>query len=142
MKYMLDSDICVYIIKQSPKEVLNNLHAKKADGVCISSITLAELEYGAHKSAYPEKNTLALHKILAILTVLPFDDVAACEYGKIRADLERKGTPIGSLDTQIAAHAKALDITLVTNNTREFNRVEGLTIENWAQLQATKLEQP
>ena len=134
MRYMLDSDICVYIIKQRPESVLSKLRENMADGIAISAVTLAELECGVQKSASPEKNTLALNQVLSILSILPFDDMAAYEYGKVRADLERKGTPIGPLDTQIASHAKVLGMTIVTNNVREFGRVEGLAIENWADL--------
>ena len=101
-------------------------------GLCISSVTLAELRYGAEKSAYPGKNEAALLQFAAILETLPFDD-AAVEYGRIRAFLERNGTPIDSLDTLIAAHAKAADMTLVTDNTREFERVPGLRLANWAE---------
>ena len=132
MRYMLDTDICVYIIKQRSESVLRNLRENMDEGIAISAITLAELECGVQKSANPGKNTLALNQVLSILSVLPFDDMAAYEYGKVRADLERKGTPIGPLDTQIASHAKALGMIIVTNNVREFSRVEGLAIENWA----------
>ena len=129
---MLDTDICIYLIKQSPKNVLDNLRLKRHDGLAISSITLAELELGVQKSSYPERNTIALNKVLSILAILPFDDNAAFEYGKVRAGSERKGTTIGSLDMLIAAHAKALGMTIVTNNVREFERIEGLIVENWA----------
>ncbi len=94
-------------------------------------ITIAELQYGARKSANPEKNFLALHEFLIPIVIFNFDYFAAIEYGKIRTDLEKTGTPIGPLDTLIAAHAKSLQYILVTNNEREFNRVEGLQVENW-----------
>ena len=103
----------------------------RPEDYCISSITLAELEVGVYNSARPEQNQLALMTFLARIEVVPFDSEAAREYGIIRADLTRKGNLIGANDLLIAAHAKALDLTLVTNNTREFERVEGLKLENW-----------
>lgn len=108
-----------------------NLHAKMSDGIAISAITLAELEHGVQASAYPERNALALHQFLSIVEILPFDDEAAVEYGIISATLRRQGTPIGPLDMLIAAHAKANGLVIVTNNVREFERVEGLALENW-----------
>ena len=133
MKYILDTNICIYIIKRKPERVLKHLQTKMADGIAISAITFAELQHGVEASAAPEKNAVALAQMLSVLTVIPFDDLAATEYGQIRADLQRKGTPIGPLDTLIAAHARANDMVLVTNNTREFERVEGLKLENWAE---------
>ncbi|MEE5991790.1 MAG: type II toxin-antitoxin system VapC family toxin [Oscillospiraceae bacterium] len=132
MKYMLDTNICIYAQKQNPA-VLHQFHEKASDGLAISIITLAELEHGAAKSSRPEKSRVALIKFLSLVSVLLFDEKAAYEYGKIRADLEKKGTPIGPLDMQIAAHAKAENLITVTNNVREFQRVEGLIIENWYQ---------
>ena len=131
--YMLDTNICIYAIKNKPDLVLQRLKNNLQHGLCISAITLAELQHGVEKSVYPEKNTAALLQFLSILTVLPFDDLAAVEYGKICADLQRKGTPIGTMDMLIAAHARAEHIVLVTNNVREFERVSGLEIENWAE---------
>ena len=98
----------------------------------MSSITVAELQYGVAKSTRPELNALALAALLAPLDVLPFDDAAAAVYGAVRAELERAGAPIGSMDLLIAAHALALGRTVVTNNTREFSRVTGLNVEDWA----------
>lgn len=132
MKYMLDTDICVYLIKKKPENVLINLHSHIGDGIAISAITLAELMHGVEASAYPEKNLLALNQFLAIVEILPFDDEAAAEYGKISASLRRQGTPIGAMDMLIAAHAKAKRLIIITNNVREFERVEGLDLENWA----------
>ena len=133
MMYMLDTNICIYAMKNKPEAVLqrfkNNLH----HGLCISAITLAELQHGVEKSANPERNTAALLQFLSILSVLPFDDLAAAEYGAICADLQRKGTPIGTMDMLIAAHARCEGLALVTNNVREFERVPGLEIENWAE---------
>ena len=131
MKYMLDTNICIYAIKNKPEKVLNTLKEKLNDGICISAITLAELAHGVEKSAARDKNRAALLRFLSILTVLPFDDLAAAEYGEVCANLQRKGTPIGTMDMLIAAHAKTEGLILVTNNTREFERVEGLTLENW-----------
>ncbi|MBP5632639.1 MAG: type II toxin-antitoxin system VapC family toxin [Clostridia bacterium] len=133
MTYMLDTNICIYAIKNKPRQVFDLIKDNIGNGLCISSITLAELEYGVEKSMYPEKNRSALLQFLSILNVLPFDDNAAVEYGIICASLQRKGTPIGTMDMLIAAHAKAADLILVTNNTREFERVENIRLENWAQ---------
>ena len=132
MTYMLDTNICIYAIKNKPEQVLCKIKEAYASGLCISAITLAELEYGAAKSQNPEKNRVAILRLLSIFEVLPFDDFAAVEYGKIRAALEKQGTPIGPLDMLIAAHAKAAGLTIVTNNVKEFARVAGLKIENWA----------
>lgn len=131
MSYMLDTNICIYAIKNRPPEVLRCLKANMEQGLFISSITLAELRHGVEQSASPAKNERALLQFLSILEVLPFDDAAALEYGKIRAFLQKRGTPIGSFDTLIAAHARAEDMTLVTNNVREFARVPNLRVENW-----------
>ena len=131
--WLLDTNICIYLIKKQPQRVLDRLRGIDIDTVSVSSITVAELQYGVAKSARPEQNSLALAAFLAPLTVEPFDDAAAAVYGTVRAQLERAGTPIGSLDMLIAAHALALDRTVVTNNTGEFQRVVGLKLENWAQ---------
>ncbi|MBS3971214.1 MAG: type II toxin-antitoxin system VapC family toxin [Clostridia bacterium] len=131
MKYMLDTNICVYLIKKKPENVLINLQSNMGEGIAISAITLAELMYGVEASAYPEKNTLALNQFLSIVDILPFDDEAAAEYGKICAALRRQGTQIGVMDMLIAAHAKAKGLIIVTNNVSEFERVEGLGLENW-----------
>lgn len=131
MKFMLDTNICIYAIKNKPESVLKYLKENLSSGLCISSITLAELEHGVEKSANKEKNALALLQFLSILTVLPFDDLAAVEYGKICAYLQKKGTPIGVMDMLIASHARSEKLVLVTNNVREFERVPELLIENW-----------
>ena len=133
MTYMLDTNICIYAIKNKTRHVLARLKQNLSRGICISSITLAELELGVSKSAYPEKNRIALMHFLAIPDVFPFDDTAAVEYGNICARLQKRGTPIGTMDTLIAAHARAAGLILITNNVREFERVPGLRIENWAQ---------
>ncbi len=131
--YMLDTNICIYAIKNKPARVLDRLKREMEHGLCISSITLAELEYGVRHSAHVAQNEQALLRFLVILSVLPFSAVAASEYGEIRNRLARQGTPIGPLDMLIAAHARAEDLVLVTNNVREFERVPGLKLENWAE---------
>lgn len=130
MKYMLDTNMCIYAQKNIP-QVIEKIKNNFQYGVAISSITLAELEFGVQASANVEKNTIALYKFLSIVEILDFDNSAATEYGKIRADLKRKGTPIGNMDMLIAAHAKSEDLIVVTHNTREFERVEGLQLEDW-----------
>jgi tRNA(fMet)-specific endonuclease VapC len=132
MKYMLDTNICIYIIKEKPKKVLDIFHTLDIGDVCISSITLAELEYGVEKSNYKERNKLALAGFLSSIEILPFSDKAAAEYGKIRASLERQSNIIGAYDLMIGAHALCENITLVTNNIKEFKRIKNLSLENWA----------
>ena len=129
--YMLDTNICIYAMKNKPDKVLLRFKEEMNNGLCISSITLAELEYGMKHSANPIKNDQALLRFLVPLSVLPFGADAASIYGEIRAELQSKGTPIGPFDMLIAAHAKAAGITLVTNNVKELARVPGLEIENW-----------
>ena len=131
MEFILDTNICIYIIKKKPIQVLDKFRELELGSVGISSITLAELQYGIEKSTMPEKNQQALDQFLLPMEIITFDDSAAVEYGFIRANLERKGTIIGSLDLLIASHVKALGLTLVTNNEKEFIRIEGLKIENW-----------
>ena len=131
MDYLLDTNICIYIIKKRPEKVLEKFNTLSLGDVAISSITLAELHYGIMKSSNPKKNQEALDKFLTPLEILDFDYFATIEYGKIRADLEKNGTPIGPLDTLIAAHAKSQKLTLVTNNEKEFRRIPDLKIENW-----------
>lgn len=133
MRYMLDTNICIYAIKHKPETVIRNILLHDPDDICISSITYAELMHGVEKSMAIEKNRMAITFFLSPITILGFGDKAAETYGEIRADLERKGTPIGPMDMLIAGHAKAEDLVLVTNNTREFLRVEGLQVEDWAQ---------
>ena len=133
MKYMLDSNICIYYIKRKPVKAVEKIKAYMWEGLCISAITLAELRHGASASACPERNSDALNQFAAILEVLEFDGEAAEQYGIIRAELQRKGNLIGPFDMLIAAHAKAKNLTLVTNNIREFARVEGLRLENWVE---------
>jgi tRNA(fMet)-specific endonuclease VapC len=128
---MLDTNICIYLIKKKPPGVLKKLAEHKISEVGISAITVAELEYGVEKSAQTDKNRDALAEFLAPFEIMPFDERASLEYGRIRAHLERKGTLIGSMDMLIAAHAQSLGVTLVTNNAKEFKRVPHLQVENW-----------
>jgi len=129
--YILDTNICIYIIKRKPVSVFNRFKELTPGSVGISSITLAELQYGIGKSSKPIQNQEALEQFILPLEIIDFNFSAATEYGKIRSDLEKKGTPIGSLDMLIAAHAKSVGAVLVTNNTKEFERVTDLKIENW-----------
>ncbi len=131
MRYMLDTNICIYVIKHKPETVFQKLQNTNPEDVCISSVTYAELVHGVEKSAAVEKNRLALSMLLANMEILDFDVDAADCYGKIRAVLEKKGTPIGPLDMMIAAHAQSLGYTVVTNNVKELSRVSALRIENW-----------
>lgn len=131
MKYMLGTNICIYTIKHKPPEVIKNFLRHNPDEMCISSITYAELMHGVEKSQAVERNRMAITLFLSAITILPFNQYAAEEYGKVRAELERKGTPIGPMDMLIAGHARAEELVLVTNNTREFFRVENLEVEDW-----------
>ncbi len=130
-RYLLDTNICIYIINRRPPEVFRHFDGVAAGQIGISSITHAELDFGVAKSG-SRRNRVALDKFLLPLEIMPFDADAARQYGKLRAQLELAGTPIGALDTLIAAHALALGITLITNNTREFERVPKLRLEDWA----------
>lgn len=131
MMYMLDTNICIYMIKQKPRQVIEKLKSMNKSDLCISSITYSELLYGAEKSSNIAKNLLALTMFLSNIEILPYDENASVDYGFIRSDLEKKGKPIGPLDMLIAAHAASLRMILVTNNEKEFERVKGLNIENW-----------
>jgi tRNA(fMet)-specific endonuclease VapC len=129
--YLLDTNICIYIIKKKPKTVLDHLKSKLSKDIYISSITIAELEYGIAKSKYPEQNKISLIEFVSIFNILNFDDNDAVEFGPIKANLEKKGTIIGPMDLLPAAQAISKKYILVTNNLREFDRIEGLQIENW-----------
>jgi tRNA(fMet)-specific endonuclease VapC len=131
MKYMLDTNTCIYIIKKKPVKVIRRFEKVRIPNIGISSITLSELFYGVEKSSQPHKNHLALALFAAPLTILSYDPTAFPYYGEIRCHLERQGTPIGALDLLIAAQALSEGCILVTNNEREFRRVPGLKIENW-----------
>jgi tRNA(fMet)-specific endonuclease VapC len=130
---MLDTSACIFAIRGAKtarySNIVDMIAHNLAFGLCVSAITFAELEYGVANSPYPEKNAVALINFLAIIDVLPFDEKAGSELGKIKSDLRRRGTPIGAFDMLIAAHAKSHGLTLVTNNIKEFSRVEGLKEE-------------
>lgn len=132
MQFLLDTNICIYIIKQKPIDVLQRFNIYQVGDIGISSITVAELQFAIQKSQFPTKNQQALRKFLLPLTIVDFDRAAAIVYGDIRASLEKQGKSIGSLDTLIAAHAVSLKVALVTNNVKEFSCVENLQIDNWA----------
>ncbi|PCH56718.1 MAG: VapC toxin family PIN domain ribonuclease [Legionellales bacterium] len=131
MHILLDTNICIYIIKKHPLNIIERFTRFNVGDIAISSVTYAELCYGVVKSQHKEKNKAALYEFCLPLEVLPFDDKAASHYAFIRNDLERKGEVIGSLEMMIAAHALSLDVTLITNNEKEFCRVQGLNFENW-----------
>ena len=131
MKYMLDTNICIYTIKHKPPEVIKAFLCHEPDDMCISYITYGELMHGVEKSQAVERNRAAITLFLSAISILPFDSDAAEKYGAVRADLERKGTPIGPMDMLIAGHARSRGLILVTNNTREFFRVNELEVEDW-----------
>jgi tRNA(fMet)-specific endonuclease VapC len=131
MEFMLDTSTCIYIIKRKPPNVIERFKQTEIFQIGISSITLSELLYGVSKSSKPEQNQMALTQFIAPLEILPYGDEAAQHYGDLRAYLEKLGTPIGSLDMLIAAHALSIACTLVTNNEKEFIRIPHLKIDNW-----------
>lgn len=130
LKFLLDTNMCIHVIKRRPVEVLSKFN-ESANRMAISSITLAELLHGAEKSQHIAKNIKAVEDFCSRLEVLPYSDAAASHYGDIRAALDKKGTPIGVNDIHIAAHARSEGLIVVTNNEREFERVDGLRVENW-----------
>ena len=129
--YMLDTNICIYIIKQQPKSVLEKFESLSVGSVAMSLVTLGELEYGALRSNNSEKAMGVLEELVNYIPVLPMAESVAKEYADIRADLAAKGTPIGNNDLWIAAHARDLGCTLITNNLKELARVSNLQIDNW-----------
>ena len=130
LQYMLDTNICIYVIKNYPPELLERFNALAAQ-LCMSAITLGELHYGAEESARRLQNLLAIEHFSARLDVLPFSAQAAAHYGQVRTELERAGTPVGPHDMLIGAHARSEGLITVTNNRREFDRIPGLRVENW-----------
>lgn len=128
--YMLDTDICIYAMKNKPIEVRQKFEVNQTK-LCISSVTLMELAFGAEKSNAKEKALNAVEMFADSLTVLPYDSQASYHTARIKAQLERAGTPIGAYDVMIAGHARSLGLAVVTNNVREFGRIEGLLVENW-----------
>lgn len=132
MRLMLDTNICIYLIREQPASVLDRFTAHPVGDIGVSVITLAELEYGVAKSSRPARNRDALQQFVSPLEVAAFDRDATAEYGRVRTLLEKKGQPIGSLDLLIAAHAISLNVRLITHNVKEFGKVPGLRIEDWA----------
>jgi tRNA(fMet)-specific endonuclease VapC len=130
LTYMLDTSICIHVMKNYPQALRENFNSL-AEQLCISSITLGELHYGAEKSAPHPDNLSAIEYFVARLDVLPFEAKAAAHYGQVRAELERAGTPCGPHDMQIGGHARSEGLIVVTNNIREFNRMPGIRVENW-----------
>jgi len=133
VKYLLDTNICVFLFRRKFPSVLQRLHQTQAGEVGISAVTLAELRYGADRSSDPPKNHAVIDAFLTTVAVVEFREDAARLYGLVRSDLESRGTPIGPLDNMIAAHTLSLGVTLVTNNVREFSRVTGLVVEDWCE---------
>ncbi|MFH1493348.1 MAG: type II toxin-antitoxin system VapC family toxin [Pseudomonadota bacterium] len=131
MIVMMDTNTCIALIKRKPVHTLQKFSEYQVGDIGISAVTLAELRYGVSKSQHQAKNQAALDEFVLPLEVAAFDEPATVAYGELRAALEKKGTPIGPLDTMIAAHALSLGVKLVTNNTREFNRVPKLTVIDW-----------
>jgi len=131
LRYLLDTNICIYVIKQRPQHLLDHFN-RHSGHMAISAITLSELLHGVEKSAVPDRNLDVVENFCGRLEVLPYGDKACLHYGQIRAGLEHQGLPIGVNDLHIAAHARSEGPTLVSNNLREFQRVDGLLLENWA----------
>jgi tRNA(fMet)-specific endonuclease VapC len=132
MKLMLDTNVSIYPIKEHPASVIERFTAHPVGDIGISVITLAELEYGVTKSSRPAQNREALEQFISPLDVVPFARAATAAYGRLRTALEKKGQPVGSMDLLIAAHALSLNVRLITHNVKEFGRVPGLRIEDWA----------
>ena len=131
MKYLLDTNTCIYIINKKPPSAVDKIRSKHPDEVSISTITIAELEYGVYRSKHADQNRIALLEFLVPFVILDFDQSAAAVYGSVRASLERKGTPIGPMDLLLAAQALSQQLILVTNNEKEFRPIAALRIENW-----------
>jgi tRNA(fMet)-specific endonuclease VapC len=131
MRYMLDTNICIYVIKRRPEAVLQKFTAHAVGDLGLSIVTLADLEYGAARSSQKGKNRAALEQFVSPLEIAAFDREAASVYGSIRAAVERRGAPVGSMDLLIAAHAISLGVPVVTNNVKEFRRIPELRVENW-----------
>ena len=132
LKYLLDTNICIYIAKHTPIHIFNKFAELVLGEACMSTITYGELYYGVYKSQHAKKNMALLQELVSVIPALPIPTDASSHYGHIRSLLEQKGIPIGNNDLWIAAHALALNVTLVTNNMKEFRRVPHLVLENWA----------
>ena len=130
MKYLLDTDTCIYLINERPRSVIARFRRHAVGDIGVSTVTVSELAWGVAKTG-SARNRAALEAFLLPLEIAPYDLAAALRYGEVRADLARRGRPIGPLDTMIASHALSLGAALVTNNEREFGRVPGLRVENW-----------
>ena len=130
-RYLLDADICIYLLKGFAKNAIQKFESLTPGDVAVSSITTAELFYGAQNSQYPDRNTSAIEKFISPLVILPFENTSAYHYGRIRKQLEVKGKVIGQMDMLIASIALSHKLIVVTNNVREFKRVQGLKVENW-----------
>jgi len=130
--YMLDTNICIFAIKRKYANLFNKLHKNIDKGIFISTLTVAELEFGVSNSKYPEKNRIALLEFLTIFNLLKFDDKDAIEYGKIKTKLKKQGNIIGPIDLLLAAQAVTKNLILITNNIEEFQRVDNLKIEDWS----------
>jgi len=133
MNYLLDTNVCIYIIKEKPESVIKKFERISPMEVGVSIITVAELEFGVAKSQYPEKNRKALEQFILPLIILPFDLEDTRAYGDIHHHLESRGTPIGAMDMLIAAQARRREVVLVSNNEQEFSRIPGLRVENWVE---------
>ena len=131
MKYLLDTNTCICIINRKPPSAIDRIRAKQPEDIAVSTVTIAELQYGVYRSQKIDQNRIALLEFLVPLTILDCDQGAAAVYGSIRSSLEARGTPIGPMDLLIAAQAMSHGLILVTNNEKEFSRVDGLGIENW-----------
>lgn len=131
--YLIDTNICIYAIKNRPEKVIHKINKNFQNGIYISSLTVAELEFGISNSQYPEKNRIALLEFLSIFEILSFNESDAMPYGELKSDLKKSGNLIGPIDMLLAAQAISNDLIFVTNNEKEFNRVTGLKVENWAE---------
>jgi tRNA(fMet)-specific endonuclease VapC len=131
VKYLLDTNTCIYIINRKPPSAVNHIRSLSPDEIAISTITIAELQYGINRSQHVDRNRIALLEFLVPFSIIDFDQRAAASYGRIRALLEAKGKPIGPMDLLIAAQAVSEKLILITNNEKEFRLVDGLKIENW-----------
>lgn len=131
MKYMLDTNICIYLIKKKSRKLLEKMAEVRPSDCCISAVSFGELQYGIRKSKWVAQNEVALLEFLSPLEILPFDDEAASVYGRVRCQLEADGKPIGPLDMMIGAHALSHGLVLVTKNQREFHRIRHLQLDNW-----------
>lgn len=132
MIYLLDTNICIYTIKKKPVSAIKAIRSKRPEEIAVSTITIAELEYGAAKSSNPDRNKAALLEFLIPFAILSFDHLAAFHYGRARMSLEAAGIPIGPMDLLLAAQAMSRNLILVTNNEKEFQKIDALRIESWA----------